>query len=1309
MNNKFNIRKNMIEGIMKEVLGPRNGSNEIISYSPWDEYLCGVVIPQSWENISQDSASSPEFEKIIERDDNVGEDGSAIDEINNSFSSTELNPTSLIKSFGISFTLSNPNPNLNICATWARYFDDIKNKTAFNLSGEEINIDSEETWNRCSFGEIFDVDLGNYRNDKTIVEIKNNPHELMLMKSLKNFDSEKEIKDISEDGLVKIYIKRLKISESIYTFSIYMVNDLKYIQHPLDYHADIDTCLFQPSLRINCSDEIETRHIDFVNESEEEFGFLYRGKPNVASGHMCSAIWKDIDYVDKIDINQLWPDYNVLLKINNKYEKFLYPDVRSEFVPLFPVALPKFDLEKNNLLEPDQLNANALSELSPKELFDVLINLTELYKGWITDNSNKLAKMPDSYQDIAKRLIFNENVALKRITNGITLIRDNDLVYTSFCFANKVMALQNSWGSNKREFVWRPFQIAFFLMCLEDLFDENSENKNILDLLWIPTGGGKTEAYLGIMAFTIALRRLNAYYNNETGAGTSIMSRYTLRLLTVQQFRRTLKMVVAAEFLRISRSDNGIGWRPKYSKIEGDWIYGSTRFSAGLWVGGGVSPNHLLKEGGAIDLLMENNTKATYNPGDPAQIIKCPVCGSWLYVPNSGLNDEINKLHLVIKSSLSKDDLEGRLNCLFDDNEVINLKNISSKNLNNKFYTLSFEIKGSFSRNQFSEDILTPISENECEIASLGRFNLGYFNSLNSIERITDDDEGVFDFEVWCTNPECHLNNVEWFEGVPYPNNQDDDFTFPDGNFKRVIYSPFKMNTRMPIPAYVVDDHIYNRCPTIIISTADKIARLSFEPKASAIFGNVNYFNKYYGYNRDAMFPHSAPRLKKFNKEVKPLKAPNLIIQDELHLIDGPLGSLFGLYEAIVSAIIEKQGGNPKYIASTATISNASKQVDLLFSKKLFQFPPHGLDISNNFFVREFEIDDAWDEKNAGRVYLGVYAPGRGPMTPQVRLWSRMFDISNLNKESENISKYWTVVGYFNTIKELGGALALYRDDIINRLENISGHANHGRLGEDNKEELSSRISSIDLPIILDDLERDGLNKYPKYDAIFATSMFGTGVDVSHLSLMLMNSQPKTTGSYIQATGRIGRKTGGLIVNFFKAGRPRDLNHYELFASYHSRINLDVEPVSVSPFSQGCISRGLGPAMVAFLRNSPDLKVNWLDNDGKNTIKNINSWSDFMYFLTFLEDRIVDMDYVEESLIDSILEFIDECYDNWKNIANSIENNRSLRFYEYYYDKPKQHVVLGDSGHEHNDNLEVVFSNAPQSLRDVEETIDFWV
>ena len=304
--------------------------------------------------------------------------------------------------------------------------------------------------------------------------------------------------------------------------------------------------------------------------------------------------------------------------------------------------------------------------------------------------------------------------------------------------------------------------------------------------------------------------------------------------------------------------------------------------------------------------------------------------------------------------------------------------------------------------------------------------------------------------------------------------------------------------------------------------------------------------------------------------EIESLHPPDLIIQDELHLMNGPLGSLFGLYENMVDAIIKKQGGNPKYIASTATINNAEKQVKLLFSKKVFQFPPYGLDISDSFFVKDFSNDygSMWDENNRGRVYMGIYSSGYGHFTHQIRLYSRLINVANDNYDEDKIKYYWTIVGYYNAIKELGSGVALYKDDILSRLKIISHDIYDRKLKpEEDNLELSSRIDSTDLPIILDELERDGDNKPPKYNAIFTTSMFGTGVDISHLSVMIMNAQPKTTGDYIQATGRIGRNHGGLIIDLLRSGRPRDLNHYELFSSYHSRINREVEPISVSPFS----------------------------------------------------------------------------------------------------------------------------------------------
>ena len=1328
------LRKKMVEELIKEIRGPRFGANEAISFDPWSEYISGLVIPRKWDNSK--AKISADNENIVEIDDGLSED-STNDEVISNFSSSLLDPKSMIKSFGLSFYMDIPNPELNICATWGRYFKDNESEKVFEIDGSEIkNKNDSDSWKRYSFGEIIriKIDEEELEEDESTDINDSKEDELIIEKSLIHFDSEKELDDVGKDNCIKIYIKRTKFDANLYIFSIYMLNYLKFEQKD-EKHPNVEKCIFQPSIRIICEEELKTKHIEVLNESEKELDFLYQEKPTRALGHMCSAIWEEIDYNGKVNTEQLWPDYENMVEKNKDYEDFLKPKLRTEFVPLYPITLPNFDINEDNLDEGDlneliflkeNLEAEGMANKSPKEIFESLSRLPKLYDKWIEENIvKKDTEVKENYKKTAEELIVKEKIASLRMKKGLELIRDNDLVYTAFCFANKTIAKQRRWNQEIqkeneeskeeiKEFKWRLFQIAFFLMNIEDIYYENSENKGTLDLLWIPTGGGKTEAYLGIMAYTMALRRLKSYQNHETGAGTSIISRYTLRLLTVQQFRRTLKMVTAAEFLRVDKSSKSIGWRPKYSKVKGDWIYGSTRFSTGLWVGGGVSPIHLIKEDGAMDLLKEHETNSPYSLGEPAQILKCPVCGSWLSVPKTGLNDKINKIHIVIDKGITSEiDVKKEIEDEFENHKQIKFKGITSKNHKKGYCTLSFVLEGKITKENYKEYLAKPLEEMGYKIASLSPSNIGYFSSLNKIEGKRNDYEEDVDFEIWCTNPKCKLNTIEWIEGCPYPNS--DKPEFPDGNYKREFLSPFKENSRMPIPAYLIDDQVYNRCPTVIISTADKIARLSFEPKASAIFGNVNNFNKYFGYNRDGMFPKFPNGLriemKKYNEKVKPLKAPDLIIQDELHLIDGPLGSLFGLYEAMVSAVIEKQGGKPKYIASTATISNAEKQVDLLFSKKLFQFPPHGLDISDNFFVTEYKDEEAWDENKPGRLYLGLYAPGRGPLTPKIRIWSRMAKVAKDRKDDPKHKNFWTVVGYYNAIRELGGALALYRDDIKNRLDVICQEEKYRPLNEENKEELSSRIDSTDLPIILDELERDGENDTPKYDAILTTSMFGTGVDISHLSLMIMTGQPKTTGSYIQATGRIGRETGGLVVDFLKAGKPRDLNHYEMFPSYHSRIYLDVEPISVSPFSKGCLLRGLGPSIVAFLRNSADLEVNWQENDGK-PIRNIKAKEDVNFIYNYLKDRLNNMKQFkgEEEIIKPILDYLEECIDDWEGVAESLSDDRlKLQMYEYYYYKPQQHVVLGDSGHKNDNKLKVVYNNAPQSLRDVEETIDFWV
>lgn len=1282
------LRKNLIKGVIDEIRGPRFGHDEIISYDPWDEYLIGTIIPIKWKC----KKSSPNNEITNESDYKSLEDNSTDAKTMGFDSSSILDPSSQIKSFGISFLVDSLNPKIDICVTWARYFEDVESAEAIALNEEIIERSNSTTfWKRKSYGEIISLKISDEYSNGKYVTIEE-----------------------SDEGIIKLFIKYHKIENKSHV-SVYFINDLIPSSYLDSFRPETQDCIFQPSIRINLTENNSlgmSTHIKSTNELD----LLYRHKPVLASGHQCSVLWKDIDYYDEFSEfeNFLWPD-NIHNEENPKFLDFRKPDIRTEFVPLYPINLPSFDLDIDNL----ELSPEKLSEFTQQELFDNFKILTNYYNNWIDTNSSQEDKFKndENISDDDFNLIFSEgglldkqkNV-LDRINKGIDLLKSEKLVYLAFCFANKTISKQDIWkkelNSDDSIFEWRAFQIAFILLNLESIWNDKSIDKSILDLLWIPTGGGKTEAYLGLIAFTISLRRLKSHFgisNEKTGAGVSVISRYTLRLLTVQQFRRTLRMITAAETLRVYKCDNGaIGWRPKNCILDDDWIYGSVRFSVGMWVGGAVTPLHLSKERGAMAILAENQSNDA--TGNPAQIIKCPVCGSWLSVPKDGLTDDSNKIHIVIGSEKNEDQIKKDLSD-FESLEYIDSPiKITSNNHKEGFYTLSLIINRPISQNKF-KSLMRNLKE-LFEVKSLGDCSIGYIPSRGQLGNKSALNT---DYEIWCTNPydDCDLNNY-WNEGCPTENKN--GFTFPDGNYEREIISPYIEGSKIPIPAYLIDEHVYYRCPSVVVSTADKIARLSFEPRAAAIFGNINQYNQYYGYCRTNLFPYDESELcikNEYNTNIEPFSAPDLIIQDELHLMNGPLGSLFGLYEVVVNALIKKQGGNPKYIASTATINNAEHQSKMLFSKKVSQFPPYGFDISNSFFVKD-SVKNIWEKSDKGRIYLGIYAPGMGSFTHQIRIYSRLLKTANDNFNHEKIFNYWTLVGYYNTIRELGSAVALYKDNLRARIKHISVKDNVREIQPDGDEiELSSRIDSTELPIILDNLERDGGNEPPNYNAIFTTSMFGTGVDISHLSTMVMNAQPKTTGDYIQATGRIGRSDGGLVVDLFRSGRPRDLNHYEMFSSYHSRIYREVEPIAVSPFSEGCLAKGLGPSLVAFLRNAKNLKMDWTNRTNARVILDEDADEDIRYYKNFLCSHLRNMDF-SDMKINNILSKFNEEVLKWKSCAQLTD---SLYYYEYIVNnaKPRHDVVLGDPIHEIDNKFETVYKNAPQSLREVEDTLEFSV
>ena len=369
------------------------------------------------------------------------------------------------------------------------------------------------------------------------------------------------------------------------------------------------------------------------------------------------------------------------------------------------------------------------------------------------------------------------------------------------------------------------------------------------------------------------------------------------------------------------------------------------------------------------------------------------------------------------------------------------------------------------------------------------------------------------------------------------------------------------------LPVFVVDDDIYSVRPTLIIGTVDKFAMLAWRPEARSIFG----------------LGHGGKR------ETSP---PGLIIQDELHLISGPLGSMVGLYEGLIEELCtDHRHGKvpPKIVSSTATIRRYAKQVKDLYGRDTVSlFPPPGLKSSDSFFAQYAKLDDG--SLAPGRIYLGVHAPGLGSLqTAQVRAFTSLLQ-APLALPEDARDPWWTLLAFFNSLRELGTTLSLFQSDIPDYLKVFrtrTGVAPDRIRRLRNLKELTGRLPSEEIPLAISMLEAEYGGRRTPVDVCLASNIIEVGVDIDRLSLMTVVGQPKTTSQYIQVTGRVGRRwweRPGVVVTIYVASKPRDRSHFEKFRSYHERLYAQVEPTSVTPYSRPALERALHAVIVAYVR-----------------------------------------------------------------------------------------------------------------------------
>lgn len=1088
-----------IDRIKRELIGPGSDifscsddfSDEVIEGKPLTRYYSGILFPPKTELIDDDpEIFNEDLEEINELPDELTtiENGKPSEE-NEISGNVEEDETFKLRSnlyfptnIGLTFTIPMELKIINLKLSFGTYkkanYKDIKLK----YRGEGVELLS-----RFGLNEYIDYDAendvlslkkelkGNRRKNQKSGDYK------ILDESLKNF-----AREISNDHVLLKHLKKfvygkdkwkriphnynLKVEiEKSNTLPLEkLVNDLKNLPHNLlkgiTLHIKVfpeydkqkkfvkillenkaagvkakkylpsneklnQSCLFQVELLINSERLLpfdKTVENEFLSDEDKALNFLYEDIKSYGIGHSAACQWELKD-------NPTWI----------KTTFFPYYDIKNQ-----STEFDFKDAEVENIL--DIKNLSSFSHLNKDEIITGLRSFNKFYQEWIDEKKEENKNR--SNKEIGNRNLLQCTYVFDRIQNGIKIIEDNDNAFTAFQFANSAMYMQMfhsaryfgnefnkgfelfEWNERFQDQVfpryedyeninfpfdrppkWRPFQLGFILLTLRSIVEQNADERNLVDLIWFPTGGGKTEAYLTVIAFLIFYRRL--VHKNE-GFGVNAIIRYTLRLLTAQQFERASKLILACEKIR----------RKYVSKL------GDEEISIGFWVGVRTIPNKIVDAKQSLEKILDclNNGEKAVNI---FQINNCPWC---------------------------------------------NTKIITRFDRSDKSFKISIRYK--------------------------------YL------------DQGI---KVYCHNPKC-------------------DFSEHKNGF----------------PIVLIDEDIYNKPPTLLFGTVDKFAMLAWREEGQKLFNQHN---------------NCIP--------------PELIIQDELHLISGPLGSIAGLYENVIQSLCEKNGITPKIIASTATSKNAENQVKRLYGKRISIFPPFALNTKDNFFSRL--------EENSLRRYIGIMPTGKNFIMTQLKimaamLYARLDILQNNNKSIRNYAdNFWTIVSYYNSLKDVGKMANKIgpelRDGTLkqlhSRLLNFT-NANFRRLKF--AFELTSRVPSERIKETLDRLNitfEDDIENSSAIDLVLATNMISVGLDVPRLCVMLVNGMPRNVAEYIQSTSRVARKNRGVIFVLFNPDNTRDLSYFEHFISFHQKFYKEIEPLSLTPFTENTMDKMLLTTIVTYFRH----------------------------------------------------------------------------------------------------------------------------
>ena len=471
--------------MIKEVLGPREGINEILDESPVSEYICGVLAPivekeREPSDIDDDAQIPSDDAQTYE------EETDDIDVNTPPLLYPALDPKSKPSTMGLSFVIqSQETPKVDVCLTWAKY--------------EEFTAGEKETVKR---------------------RWKRRPLFSILQPEMKSaiywFDGQGEQTDDPAKAEISFHIIVNNEEESRYFIQLYIVNRIR----PKSKMIMPEHHIFQPQIRAVCGNGailVSGIRKTPKGEEERELEFLYRKRPFYARGHLCSAIWNEIDPEKSpsskisIDFDEClhdapftWLDGEIVPDLQRK--RFSPPDVRTEFVPMYSIPYPELDMPDDYQQKP-VLSAFELSEKwSNEDLTNALVPLVQGYDAWINSLEEEVSSLNSSQSILAKENIRDCKVVRDRIKSGIDILCRDSEAKLAFCFSNKAVDTQWRWTKNS-DFMWRPFQLAFILMTLESVVNKHSAYRDTCDLLWVPTGAGKTEAYSSNRCFYSLLQK----------------------------------------------------------------------------------------------------------------------------------------------------------------------------------------------------------------------------------------------------------------------------------------------------------------------------------------------------------------------------------------------------------------------------------------------------------------------------------------------------------------------------------------------------------------------------------------------------------------------------------------------------------------------------------------------------------------------------------------------------------------------------------------------------------------------------------